>query len=208
MQFTGNTVSVRVNDQSIKQLMNASTYYYVRKMVYCQSQNQSQNQSQRNFIARIVQIKPLLLSPYDVLKEHPVNRAEISNCGSISRSLAEVETFRSLEQYYDIDVILEKDTNATTSTHIDLPQYSMHQNTIIGIIFGIFFGLLFVFVGTLAVLSTRINRNNRLIAKVNQINPLNQVPVVVPWRQTVPFRLSETLPNSFHPMKTRRQAFQ
>jgi hypothetical protein len=172
-----------VNKQSVSQISNANNYLYVRSFVVCRKGKTN---------GWISQIKPIgaPLPIYNLTMNHEVNKAEIS-C-TFKRNLRS----RTLEELYDVDIIVET--------------MDVHSNE--GISMYVWAGA----IPALAVLFASIvfavvkmkNQRRKTIAKINHVNPLNQVPVIIPWtNQAKHWRLGETISserNDFTPLQVRK----
>lgn len=144
----------------------------------------------------IVKIHPVAASipEYNVSLQDPVNAVLFTgNCGN-PRSLQ----VRKLEEVYDVDVIVEVSdstvSNAKSSTTLWI------SVAVSGFVFVTFIALV--------AMRTKNYRRTRSITKVNHVNPLNQVPVIVPWANSSNlWSLRDTLPTArrdFTPIQTRR----
>ena len=110
-----------------------------------------------------------------------MNTAPYLGCGQ-RRMLAQ----RSLSEVYDVDIVVVFQDETPQAT-----------NSNIGLILGITVACS-LFVVLLATYRMRSNdRNKKLLAKkVHVLNPLNRVPVAVPWTNSEPWKLSEVLNES------------
>jgi hypothetical protein len=161
---------VRVSNQTIAQLSNPMTYLYVRTSAICQTSKKS---------GWISQIRPIgsPVLPYSVKRDASVNTAPYLGCGQ-RRMLAE----RALSQVYDVDIVVvfEGETFQTTNSNL-------------GLILGITIACS-LFVVVYATYRMRSDRNKKIIGnKVHVPNPLNRVPVAVPWTNSEPWSLREAM---------------
>jgi len=173
-----------VNKQSVNQISNANNYLYVRKFVVCQKGKNSW----------IAQIKPIgaPLPIYNLTVNDEVNKVDFAGQCTFTRNLRS----RKLEELYDIDIIVE-----TMDVH-------SNEGTSVYVWAGAIPALVLLLASAVFVVVKMKRQRRKTIAKINHVNPLNQVPVIVPWTsKTNLWRLGETISserNDFTPLQARK----
>ena len=164
---------------------------YVRQSVLCKTGRPN---------GWIVKIKPVMYSiqEYNVSLQDPVNTVAFAGNCDVPRSLQ----FRELEELYDVDVIVEVSDLHTTTANANA---SLTTTAWIGI--GVS-GFAILAIAALLIVRAKSSRRLTQVTKINRVNPLNQVPVVIPWtNKQDPWRLSDTLPlvrTEFSPMRVNK----
>ena len=191
-------ITVLVTKQTSSQILDPNTYLYARKKALCQSNRTH---------GWITQIKPYTstIPSYNITKSHPVNTAILPQQCAPMRNLRT----RELEELYDVDIVIEVTNNEQSQTAPSSTPFMEANQTLVFVVAGV----VAVLLASVFILARRYNlrtttRVKNLTTRVQKVNPLNQIPVIVPWvSNEEPWRLSDTLPplrNDYLPMQSRR----
>jgi len=173
-----NTITIRVAKQTEAQIANPNTYMYVRKAVLCNSIYK------RAWISQIKPIQARIL-PYNVSKLDAVNTNQPGTCLKL-RNL-----YDTSQGLYDVDILFTTDEYSVSVSSNDDSFFTIQNTIVIAVI-----GCIMLASITIFVVTTKRKRamNKRLIKGTHLVNPLNTIPVVVPWTNTTQhWKLGDTL---------------
>jgi len=181
-----------VNKQTQAQILDQNTYSYVRLSVLCQTNKAN---------GWITRINPIAspIRPYNLTKSDSVNTVPFTGQCGISRSLRSRSTEETLVFDVDINIELAETLGKSESSLL------LSVGAWIGIALA---GFAIAALIVVVTLNKHKLRAKKRVTRVNSVNPLNNIPVVVPWATRMnPWSLRDTLPTSreeFSPLSVRR----
>ena len=180
-------------NQTYEKYIVPMNYLYVRSLFLCKYKNTD---------VRIINICPIGYKSYNVSKEDAVNMKQIADqCGSVN---GRIITEQNIQELYDVDVLLEIEQRNLDNHEV---QYYTTNNSIAFACSAIGFVILIGMVFVIQRFRMRDSRT-KLNKLVHKVNPLNQVPVVVPWTKSdttwsVADIIPRNNPTEFEPMRIR-----